>query len=244
MQDIIQLLKNDKEYYAGIGKQYLSNSDIGVLLANPKDYGKSREDNKAFAEGRYFHQSILEPEKAAAVVYVDASSRNTNKYKEFCLEKGLDFCLLKKEVEDIDGLVATMKGNIDFYDYIYCDGYEYEQPAVKEIKGTWWKGKADILCDHWVIDLKTTSDINKFKYSAKSYNYDSQCYLYQTLFGRPPIFLVIDKISGQLGMFKPTDSFVAGGEQKVERALEVYNKYFGNNPTDNIANYYIHGVLE
>jgi hypothetical protein len=63
MQDIIQLLKNDKEYYAGIGKQYLSNSDIGVLLANPKDYGKSREDNKAFAEGRYFHQSILEPEK-------------------------------------------------------------------------------------------------------------------------------------------------------------------------------------
>ncbi len=57
---ILELLKDDKEYYSGIGKKFLSNSDIGTLLNNPKDFGKSREDNKSFAEGRYFHQLILQ----------------------------------------------------------------------------------------------------------------------------------------------------------------------------------------
>ena len=46
-EEIINLLRDDKEYYGGIGKQYLSNSDIGVLLSNPKDYGKYRADNKS-----------------------------------------------------------------------------------------------------------------------------------------------------------------------------------------------------
>jgi len=76
MDNILELLKNDREYYSGVGKNYLSNSDIGTLLSNPQDYGKSRGDNKSFAEGRYFHQLILEPEKAAATPFVDASTRN------------------------------------------------------------------------------------------------------------------------------------------------------------------------
>jgi hypothetical protein len=57
-EEIINLLRDDKEYYGGIGKQYLSNSDIGVLLSNPKDYGKYRADNKSFSDGRYFHQLL------------------------------------------------------------------------------------------------------------------------------------------------------------------------------------------
>ena len=42
MNEIIEKLKDDKEYYGGVGKQYLSNSDIGALLNNPKEYGASR----------------------------------------------------------------------------------------------------------------------------------------------------------------------------------------------------------
>ena len=58
---VLELLKNDQEYYGGIGKNYLSNSDIGTLLNNPKEFGKQREDSKAFMEGRYFHLLILDP---------------------------------------------------------------------------------------------------------------------------------------------------------------------------------------
>ena len=63
-QDIISKLRDDEEYYNGIGRQYLSNSDIGTLLKNPKDFGTKREDSKEFAMGRYFHQLFLEPSKA------------------------------------------------------------------------------------------------------------------------------------------------------------------------------------
>ena len=75
MSEVIELLRDDKEYYGGVGKQYLSNSDIGTLLKTPEQFGVSRPDNKNFAEGRYFHQLILEPEKAEDVVWVDCASR-------------------------------------------------------------------------------------------------------------------------------------------------------------------------
>jgi peroxiredoxin len=237
--DIIEQLRDDEQYYKGVGKEFLSNSDIGTLLNNPQDYGKYREDNKTFAEGRYFHQLILEPEKVKDVPMVDVSTRTTKEYKSFCENNNLPFCLLKKEVEEMERLVAIMKGNITFFEEIYRDGNQYEVPNVGEIQGMMWKGKADIVTDTMVIDLKTTSDINKFKYSAKAYNYDSQCYIYQMLFGKPLVFYVVDKLTGQLGVFKPTDEFVGGGAIKVGKAIEVFNKYFSKTPSDDIANYFI-----
>ena len=241
--DVISVLRDDNEYYNGIGKQYLSNSDIGILLNNPQDFGKTREDNKAFMDGRYFHQLILEPEKAKVVPFVDVSTRNTKEYKAFCEDNNLPFCMLRKEQDDIQNLVNIINGNIAFYDEIYKSGNDYETPAVAEIQGMMWKGKADIVTDNAVIDLKTTSDIHKFKYSAKSYNYDSQCYIYQELFGKPLVFYVIDKGTGVLGIFRPTEDFVKGGESKVGKAIEVYKKYFSAKPSDDIVNYYIDEYL-
>lgn len=242
-EQVLELLKNDQEYYGGIGKNYLSNSDIGNLLSNPQDFGKPREDNKAFMDGRYFHQLILEPEKAKLTKFVDCSTRTTKMYKDFCEENNLPFCMLQKEMVEIENLVSIINGNIAFFEEIYKDGNQFEVPAVAEIQGMMWKGKADIVTDNAVIDLKTTSDIHKFKWSAKAYNYDSQCYIYQQLFGKPLVFYVIDKGTGVLGIFRPTEDFVRGGEQKVARAIEVYNKYFSVTPSDDIANYYIDEFL-
>jgi hypothetical protein len=239
----IDILRDDKEYYNGIGRNFLSNSDIGVLLNNPQDFGKTREDNKAFMDGRYFHQLILEPEKAKLVPAVDVSTRTTKEYKNFCETNNLPFCMLKKEQEEIEKLVSIINGNISFYDEIYKAGNQYETPAIGEIQGMSWKGKADIVTNDSVIDLKTTSDIHKFKYSAKAYNYDSQCYIYQELFGKPLVFYVIDKGTGVLGVFRPTEDFVRSGEAKVARAIEVFSKYFGDAPTDDIVNYYIDEYL-
>jgi hypothetical protein len=151
--------------------------------------------------------------------------------------------MLKKEMVEIENLVKTINANITFYDEIYKDGNQYEVPAVGEIQGMMWKGKADIVTNNSVIDLKTTGDIHKFKYSAKAYNYDSQCYIYQQLFGKPLVFFVIDKTTGVLGVFRPTEDFVKGGEAKVGRAIQVFNKYFSKTPTDDIANYYIDEYL-
>lgn len=243
-ENIIAKLRDDKEYYSGIGKDYLSNSDIGVLLSNPKDFGKPRKDEKHFAEGRYFHQLLIEPEKAIGTPFVDVSTRNTKEYKKFCEENNHEFVLLRKEMEEMESLASIIKGNIAFYDEIYNDGNQYEKPSVGVIHGMNWKGKTDIETPEILIDLKTTSDIGKFKYSARSYNYDSQAFIYQELFGKPLVFYVIDKGSGQLGIFRPTNSFIESGELKVKRAIQVWEKFFGPNPTDDIANYYIDEVLE
>ena len=180
---VIEKLRDDYEYYRGIGKNYLSNSDIGALLTNPKAFRKERDDNKSFAEGRLFHQLLLEPDKVHKVVSVDVSTRNTKEYKTFCAEQNLEFALLTKEVEEIHRLVGVIKANIAFYDDIYAADNKYEEPSIGNIKGVEWKGKADIITSDFIIDLKTTSDINKFKWSAKAYHYDSQCYIYQQLFG-------------------------------------------------------------
>ena len=243
MQLIIEELRNDDEYYNGKGRYYLSNSDISALLTNPKLFRAPKSDSKHYHGGRLFHKLILEPDKAIIVPQVDVSTRNTKEYKTFCTDNDLEFAMLTKEYEEIVHLASVMKSNIQFYDAIYREGNLYEEPIIGEIKGLQWKAKADIVTSDCIIDLKTTSDINKFRWAAKSYNYDSQCYIYQKLFGKPLYFYVIDKESEQLGLFRPSEEFVSGGEAKVERAMEVYYKYFGPNPTDNINNYFINETI-
>lgn len=239
-KEILNLLKDDEQYYSGVGKNYLSNSDISALLKNPKMFGKEQPDNINFIKGRLFHQLILEPNKAKHINCIDVNSRNTKAYKEY---SNGSIVLLQKEVDEMINLTSTMLENLDFFEMIREQGNKYEVPAIKEIKGEMWKGKADIVNEHVLIDLKTTSDINKFKWSAKEYNYDSQAYIYQQLFGKPLIFLVIDKGTQALGMFEPTQEFIERGERKVELAIEVYRTFFGESPREDIDTYYINEQL-
>ena len=237
-KEILEKLRNDQDYYGAFGKQYMSNSDIGTLLTNPKEYGVSLPDNANFAKGRYFHQLILEPEKAVGYTFVESSSRNTKLYKEYCAEAEVDFALLSKEGEELRRLVGVMMGNLDMYDLIRNPENIYELPAIGEIEGKMWKGKADIVHPDMVIDIKTTSKIEDFKWSARKYNYDSQCYIYQKLFGKPLIFLVIDKTSDMMGIFRPTEEFIKGGQNKVQRAIEVHNKFFSADAPNDIETFY------
>lgn len=236
---LLESLKNDQEYYNGIGKQFLSSSDIGSLLYNPSAFGKRRSDGKSLAEGRLFHQLILEPHKVQDFPICDVSTRTTKEYKSFIQDQGIDFCMLKKEVDDVQRWAEAIKQNYTFYEMIYANGNMYEVPEVDEFYDVPWKGKADIVTTTQVIDLKTTSDINKFKYSAKTYNYDSQCWIYQQLFGKPLVFLVVDKETCQLGMFHPSEEFVASGQRKVEAAVDIYKRYFMSGAQEDIINHYI-----
>ena len=42
MKDIIDKLRDDEEYYRGVGKNYLSNSDISSLLGNKNMFKKDQ----------------------------------------------------------------------------------------------------------------------------------------------------------------------------------------------------------
>ena len=241
--DVIEMLRDDTNYYGDFGKQYLSNSDISTLLKDPSQFGVSQPDNQNFAKGRYFHQLILEPSKAENVKYVTASTRTTKAYKQYCEDNDLPYALLESEVEEIQRLVTKMLSNYTFFDDIRNDGNEYEVPAIGKICGQMWKGKADIVHPDMLIDLKTTSNIDDFKWSARRYNYDSQAYIYQSLFNKPLVFYAIEKGTGRLCIYRPTTEFLERGEDKVERAVEVYKKFFAENAKENINDYYIEQEL-
>ena len=106
--DAIERLRDDDDYYGKFGKQFISNSDVGALLSNPLEFRVSRPDNQAFAKGRYFHQSILEPEKVKDWEFVDSYSRNTNVYKRAVEDSGKEVLLLEKEKKEMDYLVNVM----------------------------------------------------------------------------------------------------------------------------------------
>ena len=234
---ILEALKDDNKYYGEFGKQFLSNSDIGKLLKNPTQFRVSQTMTKPMLEGRYFHTKILEPQKLSEFNVIDVASRNTKIYKE-SINEG-EILLLKKEQGHLDFLCTKMTSNMEMFDYIYDDGNEFEVPEIQKIMSLDWKGKADIINHNkgLLVDIKTSSDIDKFLYSAKTYNYDSQAYIYQRLFGKPLIFLVIDKLTARLGIFECSDAFLRGGADKVERAVEVYQKYFSDEATEDIHSY-------
>ena len=177
--DILKNLEDDAKYYGDFGKQYLSNSDIGKLLKNPTQFRVNNEFTKPMLEGRYFHTKILEPHKVKDFQEVDASTRSTAKYKDALADSKEEMLLLTKEREHLDFLCTKMTSNMEMFDLIYEDGNEFEIPEIQKIMNLDWKGKADILNhkSNLIIDIKTSGDIDKFMYSAKTYNYDSQVFL-------------------------------------------------------------------
>ena len=134
-----------------------------------------------------------------------------------------------------------MLANKICYDLIREGKCEYEVPGITELEGHKWKGKADIInhSEKLVVDLKTTADLNKFKYSASKYNYDSQAYIYSKLFGYEMVFIVIDKNTGQIGIFDCSPQFYERGKDKVERAVQAYELFYkseGFDPTQYFIN--------
>ena len=233
-KQILKKLRNDEDYYGDFGKQYLSNSDIYHLLNNPLKFKQPMEPSTAFLVGGYFHTAILEPDKLKKFKIIETTTRNTKIYKEI---SGGELCLLQHEVDQIELMKDKLMNNDIIADLIVgTDGKlnDYEEPNVKMIEGKMWKGKADIVNHNegLVIDLKTTGDINKFKNSAWRFNYDSQAYIYKMMFGYEFLFIVIDKTTHQIGMFDCSPQFYESGKDKVRRAVDAYELFFGTEDFD------------
>jgi hypothetical protein len=240
-KEVLNRLKKDADYYGKFGQQFLSNSNISTLLTNPLALKEPMKKIPAFLVGGYFHTAILEPEKLNGFKIVDSTSRNTKVYKE--ISNG-EICLLQHEADKAELLVDKMMSNEICRSLIRDGNVEYEVPAVTELFGNMWKGKADIINhdEKLVIDLKTTADITAFKWSAKKYNYNSQAYIYSKLFGYEMLFLVIDKNTHQIGLFDCSPKFYEQGEEKVKKASETYDMFF-KNPDFKADNYFINETL-
>ena len=224
-EKVLEKLKLDENYYGDFGKQFLSNSDIKTLLTNPLALGQQSKPSPAFLVGGYFHTAILEPDKLKKYKVIPSSTRNTKQYKEM---SGGELCLLQHEVDQIELMTEKILENDVCRGLINGIDVEYEKPGLAELGGALWKGKADIVNhdEKLIIDLKTTKDINAFKWSANRFNYDSQAYIYSKLFGYEFVFIVIDKETHQIAVMDCSPEFYQSGKDKVERAVEAYDLFY------------------
>lgn len=240
IEKIIEGLREDENYYGDYGRRFVSNSDVKTLLENPVMYGQPRVKTGAMLMGTYIHDK-LQGRPTQTEFISSETSRNAKKYKEQAAANG-GIIMLQKEVEIITPVLNKVLANEEFMSYILGGNIQegqIEQPAVGEIFGIYFKAKADRLNleQGYVIDIKTTSDIEKFRSSFFKYGYDTQAYIYEVLFKLPMLFAVLDKGTGQVGLFTVSRDTLINAESKVMRAVKIRELYHGANPTMDIDKY-------
>jgi hypothetical protein len=243
-QELLAKMDDDSFYYGHLGKHALSSSSIKLLQSSPKKYHYvtqyGNEESQALRDGWLFHTSILEPEVFNSQIFVDVQSKNTKKYKEALAEHGKVFTM--KEKSDAERLADAFLKNEQALQLITdCD---FEVPAVGIIDDLPLRGKADVLGKHGIVDLKTTTDIRAFPYSAKKYGYDIQAYIYCQLFNVPYTefkFIVLDKGTLDIAIYDVSEQFYFDGERKTLESIERYKMFFIENA--DLNSYTLRGTL-
>ena len=243
-EEILTQMYDDDFYYNFLGKNALSSSSLKTLLKSPKtyrnilNYGDPNSDSPALAAGKLVHWMILESHKIDKLHFVDATTKNTKVYKEAKAKYGEVF--LTKERSAAERLTDAVLRNEAALKLL--NNSEFEVPEIQMIDGLAFRGKADIIQGNTIIDLKTTAELNTFKYSSDKYGYDLQAWLYLKLFDKKKFtFLVIDKASTDIGIFETTEEFLSRGENKFKQAVDNY-KYFFEQDND-LDQYVMRGIL-
>jgi len=242
-QELLDNMYDDSFYYGYLGKNALSSSSAKMLISSPKTYKYVTKygsgETQALRDGKLFHTMILEPHKIDNLLIVDVATKAGKSYKE-AKEQGLDV-YTTKEIKDAERLADAILKNDEAVSYM--SKAKFEIPAIEMIDGIAFRAKADILKNNLIVDLKTTSGINDFRWSAEKYSYDLQAYLYRKMFGVDNfVFVAIDKGSLDIGIFECSDEFYEKGKKKLEQAISNY-KYFFENEDMDLNQYVLRGVL-
>ena len=228
--DLLEDMMDDDFYYGYLGKEALSCSLLKVILQSPKKYldliENGQKETQPLRDGKLLHMAVLEPDKFEDLTVVDVKSKNTKAYKEAVEEYGTVYTT--PEIETALALASSLHDNAKVEKIL--NNAEFEVPAIAMIDGIPFRGKADILKGTEIIDVKTTVDIKKFKYSAYKYSYDLQAYLYLQLFpeAKTFTFLCIDKATKDIAIYECSDEFLESGKEKLEQGIADFNFFFRN----------------
>ena len=242
-EELLDNMYDDSFYYGYLGKNALSSSSIKTLLSSPKTYyfttkyGSS--ESQALRDGRLFHTMILEPNKLDDIIFVEAATKASKEYK-LAKETGKEV-YTQTEKKAAERLCDALLRNEAVKEYL--TKAEFEVPQIAMIDGVPIRAKADILKGNTIIDLKTTTGIKDFRYSADKYSYDLQAWLYKEMFGVDNfVFIAIDKGSLDIAIFECSDEFYAKGKAKFEQGVSNYKHFFQTEGVD-LDQYVLRGVL-
>jgi hypothetical protein len=243
-KEILDNMYSDDFYYGYLGKQALSSSTLKMVLKSPKTYKYvtkyGQSETQPLRDGKLFHTMILEPHKIDELVIVDVATKANKVYKEAKAEGKEVYTT--KEIKDAERLADAILKNDEAVHYM--SKAEFEVPEIAMIDGLPFRAKADILKDNMIVDLKTTTGLNEFRYSADKYSYDLQAYLYREMFGVDEfVFVCIDKGSLDIAVFECSDEFYQRGKEKLEQGISNYKYFFGAGSDVDLNQYVLRGIL-
>jgi hypothetical protein len=243
-QELIDNMYDDTFYYGYLGKQALSSSSLKMVLSSPKTYKYvtkyGQSETQPLRDGKLFHTMILEPHKIDELTIVDVATKAGKAYKEAKAE-GLEV-YTTNEIKAAERLADAILRNDEAVHYM--SKAQFEIPEIAMIDGIPFRAKADILKDNQIVDLKTTTGLNEFRYSADKYSYDLQAYLYKEMFKVDEfVFVCIDKGSLDIGIFECSDEFYEKGKRKLEQGIANYKYFFGEDSDVDLNQYVLRGVL-
>lgn len=226
-EELLEKMKDDSFYFGYMGQNSLSSSSIKTLAKNPLKYLKSiggeSQSNSAYDFGSLFHWYVLEPEVYNKQVFLDIPRRSGVEWRE-ALSKN-DRVFLQKDKMKVEEIAES---------FLSCSRMDYilkhsrpEVPAVGYINGLCFRGKADILGDGYIADLKTCQNLKYFKSDARKFGYAAQVYIYCNLFGidfSDFVFIAVDKSTGDFGFFTVSEEFYLSGAEIVHQGIENYKK--------------------
>ena len=243
-EEILANMFDDEFYYGHLGKHALSSSSLKTILKSPKTYrnvikyGDPSADSPTLSLGKLAHWMLLEPHKIDKLHFIDASTKNTLKYKE--AKENYDEVFLTKERKATERITDAVLRNEAALKLL--SNSEFEVPEIAMLEGLPFRGKADIIQGDTIIDYKTSSELKGFRYSADKYGYDLQAYLYLRLFNKKKFtFLVVDKGSTDIAIFETSEDFINKGKDKFYTAVENYKYFFEDN--NDLDQYVMRGIL-
>lgn len=246
VNELVDNMTDDDFYYDYLGvDKCLSSSSTKLLFPNPKKFllsrGHKEKPSLEMKLGNVLHTKILEPSKfEERFQVVDASTRNTNIYKEAEALYSEKMCILEKEDRAMNYCVDAVWSCNEAIELLSTPMKEV--PNIITYRGIPFRMKADAINikKEAVVDVKTTSNVNEFRHSAYTYNYDVQAFLYTLGFDIPNmIFLVVDKGNFTVGIAKADADFIARGKQKLDEAVDNYMRFFDALATDDVNDYYV-----
>ena len=176
--------------------------------------------------------------------FINIRGKNTKVYKDAVSEYGANKTFTIHERFQAEDLSDVFLNNSICTSMLH-DAI-YEEPAIAQIGGITFRGKADVLGRDYILDIKTTGkDLKSFKFSADKFNYDVQCYIYTTLFDisyKDFMFAVIDKGSKCLGLFRCSKEFYERGKHKTMEAIQIYRDFFVDKKKP-VEEFCLHDVL-
>ena len=196
-QQWVERYRSDEFYYSKEAP-HLSASTIKKYLKgiNPPEDNPNTE---ALTFGHAFHQSILEEDKYLVRSDISQEQRDHINMLKSCLQHSHEYEVMKS-VTDV------------------------EKPFVGSSYGLLLKCKVDAETPKYLVDLKTTSNIDTVEFTGKHWGYHISAYQYWLLTGKIMYFLYVEKITGRIKLVIPDKKFYQDGRRDWIWAAKQYKK--------------------